>query len=585
MATIKATFSIGVLMCVGYALWLAGDTLQWFAEQSLVLALLSLRVCVGLVVFLVVAAALYAFGRQRHEHNRQRDGAFALREYWLEPLPKRIANWLMGRPSARAVYDPNANISHGVVIHNAVYCVEPAAGWDRQLAYAANIEGTRRAQAIAPGDGVIGLPWFGGGAGRAGIANAATGRMLAGAYDKPPKPPVTIDAPPALPALPPPAAITPQEAVTQSRPGALVLGQTDAGEIVRWDMAAHPHLRFHGATRGAGKTNAVQVLAAAALKTGAHVVVFDPARHKDWGDFRHCAELVDASDPAALADGAARLLTIYHNRTRQLAEAGARDTTQMERPPQRIVVVVCEFGAQCEMARAEGIMADVEVPLLQLARKAAAAGIYLVFEDQVMEHWPRAMSGNAAAVIGQMPLYAAQACGFIPRRGLSTETFERGQFWFGGQLVRVPHIAPELRSLLADVPAPRHLVMRTPPWVGADGGRSTVPPFQGERGGRGQNTPRPQNVPVERNGGTLPIDEPGRWDDVVAAWFAANPQALTGAALGISDLARAMCRDNEGGDANYEAYKGRAHKLFHDFRASVRLPNGAKLGTDITGGA
>ena len=72
----------------------------------------------------------------------------------------------------------------------------------------------------------------------------------------------------------------------------------------------------------------------------------------------------------------------------------------------------------------------------------------------------------------------------------------------------------------------------------------------------------------------------------MAAWFAAHPQALTGPAQGISDLARAMCRDNEGGnDANYEAYKGRAHKLFHEFRASVRLPGGEKLGTDITGGA
>jgi hypothetical protein len=63
----------------------------------------------------------------------------------------------------------------------------------------------------------------------------------------------------------------------------------------------------------------------------------------------------------------------------------------------------------------------------------------------------------------------------------------------------------------------------------------------------------------------------GRWDDVVAAWFDANPQALTGPAKGISDLARAMCRDNEGDDANYEAYKGRAFDLFHEFRKGGAL--------------
>jgi hypothetical protein len=349
-------------------------------------------------------------------------------------------------------------------------------------------------------------------------------------------------------------------------------------------MAQMPHLRFHGATRGAGKTNAIQVVAAGALKTGAHVVVFDPAHFKDWGDFRHCAELVDASDPATLADGAARLMTIYHNRTRQLAEAGRRDVSQMARPPQRIVVVICEFGAQCELARAEGVMGDIETHLLQLARKAAAAGIHLVLEDQAVERWPRALSANVAGTaIGRMPLYAAQACGFVARRGMTTETLQPGQFWYGGQLLRTPHMQPELRTLLASVPAPRRLVMQTPRW---EGERNSVPPAPGTAGAGGVPPVLPlENAGTERNAGTLADDAPGRWDDVVAAWFAANPQALTGPAQGISDLARAMCRDAEGNDANYANYKGRAHKLFHEFRAAVRLPNGDKIGTDITGGA
>jgi len=120
-----------------------------------------------------------------------------------------------------------------------------------------------------------------------------------------------------------------------------------------------------------------------------------------------------------------------------------------------------------------------------------------------------------------------------------------------------------------------------------------------------------ENAGTERNGGTQAIDDAGRWDAVVAAWFDANPQALKGPAKGISDLARAMCRDNEGGsDANYEAYKGRAHALFHEYRnrppaarlnpnridlstdegraawaqymADAQLPSGDKLGTDTS---
>ena len=563
-----------------YVLYLVSDRIPLWSRKLMQLAGLGARVCIGAAVLLVLVLCVWFLLRQRYEQNRQRDGAFALREYWLEPLPRRAANWLLGRPSARAVYDPNGNIAHAAVIHAGVFCVEPGAGWDRQLAYQHDIERTRRAQAIAPGDGVLGLPWFGGNGGRAGVANAATGRLLAGAYDKPPKPTVTVDAPPEAPQLPAPP-LTPQGAVAASKPAALVLGQTDGGDLVRWDLVRVPHLRFHGATQGAGKTNAIQTVAAGALKTGAHVIVFDPARFKDWNDFAHCAELVDAANPAVLADGAARLMTIYHNRTAALAEAGARNIGEMARPPRRVVVVVCEFGAQCELARAEGVMGEIETNLLQLARKGAAAGIHLVLEDQAVVRWPRALSANVAGVaIGRMPLYSAQACGFVPRRGATTEALEPGQFWFGGQLVRVPYMPPVLRELLADVPAPRRLVMDEPRW---EGERSAVP--DATEGG-GLPVPDRFTSGTERNAGTLAEDAPGRWDDVVAAWFAAHPQALTGPAQGISDLARAMCRDNEGGnDANYEAYKGRAHKLFHEFRASVRLPGGEKLGTDITGGA
>lgn len=100
----------------------------------------------------------------------------------------------------------------------------------------------------------------------------------------------------------------------------------------------------------------------------------------------------------------------------------------------------------------------------------------------------------------------------------------------------------------------------------------------------GRNNPTPRQHRPHR-AVVVSADTMTRWHSVVTAWFASHPAALTGPAQGISDLARAMCRDNEGGnDANYEAYKGRAHKLFHEFRAAVRLPSGAPLGIDITGG-
>jgi hypothetical protein len=589
MQTFKVTFAAAMLLGVAYILYIATDTILWFIEQFGVLALQSARVCGGMFVVTVGALLAWLLLRQQYERNRQRDGAFALREYWLEPWPKRVANWFTGRPSPRAVLDMNANISHAAVVANTIYTVEPSAGWDRQLAYMQDIERTRRTEAAVPGDGVLGLPWWSDG-GRGGVANAPTARLLAGAYDRQIKP-ATIDQPAPAPQLPAPD-LTPAAALCESRPASLVMGQTDSGDLVRWDMRQTPHLRFHGATRGAGKTNAIQTVAAGALVTGAHVVVFDPASLKDWGEFTGRAELVDTTEPQALADGAARLMTIYHNRTRQLAKAGARDVSHMARPPRRIVVVLCEFGAQCELARAEGVMGDIETPLLQLTRKAAATGIHLVIEDQAVERWPRALSANVAGVaIGRMPLYDAQACGFVPRRGMTTETLAPGQFWFGGLLLRTPHMEPELRTLLASVPAPAQLVMLTPPWKRE--GENSSQSVHGPVHGTSQDTswasspevdPPPANS-VNSPMNTAPTTVEGWYEWTLDNYLPAHPELLRtdkrGRGIGVQALAEAMAALN---GKTFEAMGGTASGVAKRLRSETSLPSGQPLGTDTTTG-
>jgi hypothetical protein len=580
LRTIQIAFVAAVLMIAAYWLYMVSDYIVLWSRRVMYLAGMGVRVCGALVVFLVLVAAVYWLARQQYERNRMRDGAHERRVIYLHPWHVRVFLWMIGRVPPRVELFPESLIAPGVVVSSAgVAEIEPRAGWDRQLTYAQTVEKTNRIRAAAPGDGVAALPWFAGG----GKTAAGLGRMLAGG-ERPPRP-VTVDAPPPLPQLPPPAPLTPQAAIAASRPASLVLGQTDSGELMRWDMAQTPHFRVHGTTQGAGKTNAAQVLAAAALRTGAHVVVFDPAGLKDWQDFAGHAELVDASDPATLADGAARLLTIYHNRTRQLVEAGARNIGEMARPPQRIVVVLCEFGAQCEQARADGVMGDIETPLLQLARKAAAAGIHLVLEDQAIVRWPRALSANVAGVaIGRMPLYSAQACGFVPRRGATTETLQPGQFWFGGQLVNVPHMQPALRELLADVPAPRLRVMNTPRWEGAGNVSQSV------RGGvfpevetsETAETPTPQ---VETNTGNAP--DAGKWYDYILSYMG-RPEGADlwkQPAKGVRELARAMSVLETGNEANEDNYVSIVSKAAKQIRNSARLPNGDRLGTDITGGA
>ena len=581
MRWIGAAFVAVCVVAVGGALLLAAPTVAAFVAAMAQAVILLTYACGGVFVLAALVALWWWVARTRHEHSRQRDGAFPLREYYLEPWPRRIANAMRGQPSVRVVLDVNAAMSPATLLGAfGVREVEPVAGYDRQLEYNREIERTRRAQAVTAGDMVTGNPLVQLQRGTMGVPNAATGRLLAGAYDRTPRP-VRVEPTPELPMLPPPPVrvLTPAEAVAESSDTALALGQTDSGDVVRWDLLRTPHLRVHGMTQGSGKTNLIQTAAAGALHTGAHVVVMDRVQFKDWDGWDGKAELIDTADPRTLADANARLLTAYHARTTRLAAAKARNIASLPNPPRRIIVVVSEFGAQCEVARAEGVINDVLGPLSQLLRLAAATGIHFIFEDQVVDRWPRAAIANSAPVIGRMPDHAGQACGYHGRGG-GTGSFAPYTFAFDGQMFRAPHMQPVLPALLATVPPPPKLLMNTPPSQvrpvkGDRGGRSTVPYSETfHEGGEGDgilvpNTPTPTGTVVqERNAGTA--DEPGRWDDVVAAWFAAHPQALTGPALGISDLARAMCRDNEGNDANYEAYKGRAHPLFHDFRKAAR---------------
>lgn len=591
MTTIKLTFAAVVLLVVAWTMATIQPMIPDMARGAADMLAFITRACLGTVLLVAVSSVVWVFLRQRYERDRQRDGAFPLREYHLEPLPKRAIKALFGKPSPKVILDVNAMMTHGAMIFQGIHLAEAPAGWDRQLAYMSDIERTRRVQAAIAGDAVLGNPFVNLQRGIGGVANAATGRMLAGAYDKPIKPQSFVDVPSEQePARLPAPELTGTEAVEQSRPASIVMGQTDDGALVRWNMTQTPHLRFHGMTQGSGKTNAIQTVAAGALATGAHVVVCDRVQFKDWGDFDGRAEFVDTSNPQQLADACARLYNIYLGRTHKLRQAGAKNIAQHGRM-QRIVVVISEFGAQMASARADGVGREVEYPLTQLARLAGSTGIHLIAEDQVTKGWPRELAGNMVPVIGRMPAYAGQACGYQGRGG-GTDTFPSYTFWYEGVMLKTPHMEPVLGDVLADVPAPKALVMLTPAAEipgDVDGERSTVPSVpQGQNGGEGApfSTVLPlENAGTEWNAGTPTVDEPGRWDDVVAAWFAANPQALTGPAQGISDLARAMCRDNEGNDANYVAYKGRAHKLFHEFRNNVRLPGGDKLGTDITGGA
>lgn len=233
-------------------------------------------------------------------------------------------------------------------------------------------------------------------------------------------------------------------------------------------------------------------------------------------------------------------------------------------------------------------MSDIETPLLQLARKAAATGIHLVLEDQAIVRWPRALSANVAGVaIGRMPLYSAQACGFVPRRGATTETLQPGQFWFGGQLVNVPHMQPALRELLANVPAPAMRVMRTARWEGESSSQvvhnAVQEPVQEQfTAVHPEVDPLPPPL-VNSPMNTSPTTVEGWYEWTIDNYLSAHPDLLRtddrGRGMGVKALAEAMAAEN---GKDLDAMKGTASEVAKRIREAAYLPNGAKLGVDTT---
>lgn len=473
---------------------------------------------------------------------RQRDGAFPLQRVKLAD-------------GATLWFDPNQTVGAATIVHPQYGLIEvpPQAGWNVQMAVRLAVERTRQLQAMYPGDDAR--------MHRHGAHSAVPRASAAQFRDQKPaqlpaRPePVTIDVP-----AEPVKLWTAADGLGMGTRTRLPMGQTSGAELVHWNLVESPHIRVHGKSQGAGKTNLIRTVAAAALRSGHHVIVCDRRRFKDWAEFDGKAELIDVRDPRRFVAVAEQLAGIYRERDGILGQHGAPNIGKLANPPQRLVVVVAEFGALCAQADADGVLNDVLHPLTMVLREAGAAGVHVVIEDQVVDQrWPRGISTNAEPVTGYLPQNYGAAGGYYDAHKLPAYTFH-----FAGTVFKSWDMRPVVGGVLANVPAARSIVP-------VPGGWGSSPEVERENG--------TENVPVGTAAG---IDEPGRWDDVVAAWFSRNPRALVGPAMGISDLARAMATDAEGTPANYEAYKGRAHKLFHEFRNAVRLPGGDRLGVDIS---
>lgn len=537
-------FLIVVFLMIGYARPdLMDAALRYLGVYLIYLGWFFLSV-------LAVGAALMVllvWRKQSLAANRPVDGAFPLQRYRLKGGRTLIVN-------------PNTMVSPAAIVDKREGYAEweHPAGWEVLARIRELVERANMVRAMFPGDHARTNPH--GAMSAMPRLNASSLKQLEA------KPPKVIEgkSEPVVehPPLPP---INVQDAIATSTTTNWAVGQDrESGEIVRWDLTRNPHVRWHGATQGSGKTNACKTLLVGALLAGCHVIVCDRRRFKDFGAFQGKVELVATNDPRMLITLLQRLAQIYQQRDRMLAAHGAANIGEV-RGESRYVVLVTEFGALCTVAQAEGVYGQMVEPLTLIMREAGATGVHLLFEDQVVEKgiWPGAVLANSTAFIGRLPSRAGQAVGYY-----HSDKLPPYHFYYEGRVLKTWDMRPVERRLLAAVPAfnPQlALGVRE----GVHGGvREDVRPLapSGEGGMEGAGTGDEQ--------------EDDYWAEVVADWFDRNPDALTGTPEGISDLARAMSFHQTGSPSAYRDYKSRAHRLYHAFRDAASM-NNHPLGMDI----
>lgn len=517
----------------------------WFAEVG-ALALLCGRVLIGVGV---AGGLIFAWWwMDRHNANKRRmvDGALPVMVFNLLPWTVRVLNTLQGKPSPRAIYDPTMNAAPYAIVHDQVYLPTMTG---EQLTYALAVEKTNRTRAAITGDGVKGAIYYTPEGRGGGVANAATGRMLAGAYDRPDKP-VKVEPPPAVPQLPAPAPadLTINDAVRSATPDWWTIGQAN-GQLVGFNPMHKPHIGIVGST-GTGKTTGMGFLIAAhALRNGWHVVVLDADDGAAWTAFSMQAERVE-TDGATFAKQIGAVYTEFERRVNLLHTTGATDINGVANV-RRMLVVIEEYGDLVRQLRIRDKTAadTVDSQLDGMMRRGRKAGVHLMLLDQYPEYWSQqVIAGAKLLCIYRLGPGQGNKVGYYSAHELT----DTGEFAVDGQRCRSWHIAPALRKMLADVPA---LDVR----ARVIDGVCSVSPNAGE----GVSIPEVANAErVQPNATdrteTPPID-PGPTDlqSAVWAWRDANP-----------DGTQAQLR-NDFEARGIDIARGYAHELWHKWPGAV----------------
>jgi hypothetical protein len=448
MKSVYSTLVVAWLGTLGFVMAVLLMVVDDFEERAAaVLDFLGLGTLIlGGIVIVAIAAfttVLLVATVNRHRHRLQR----FRRRRWDSTAPVWLAllKWVVGEP---VLYNPNLATSAVVVNEweQGVVEVEPAGGWERQLLVRLAVEKTNALRAMYPGDDVR-RDRYG--------AMSDTPRLAVGGLRA-----LTDDQ--KVPALPPgvgpviegratPVRLTFAQALAGNTAIGFAVGlDVQTGAVVRWNLERHPHVRFHGTTQGSGKTNLAKHLVLGLLAQGAHVVVLDRRKFKNFAELQGYVECIPTNDPWNFVAAMQQLCAIYQERDRLLGAQGVADITGLAQPLPRYGVLLCEFGSLCEVAQAEGVLDQALQSLTLVMREAAATGVHLLFEDQTTQKgiWPRAVKANASAVFtGYLPLNEGQAGGYHHAHKLG-----QYEFHYDGQILKGWDLQVEVSAVLRMLP-------------------------------------------------------------------------------------------------------------------------------------
>lgn len=404
----RTTLAAGICAIVGYLVYINQGRMSDAIGQGLTIIfwwLLALLTLGGVVVLYM------AYNRETTRNNRPVDGSYALIRKRLHKDTQLPDGRIVPKGTEITIIPDNA-IGSAIISHPAYGIVEPepAAGWALQADVRRTIQPTHTAQALTVGDqahistrGMIST-------GRGGIPNAATGKLLAGAFDRPQKPnPIrTLPAPvqETTPAAPPAPRLSLTDALSQSTGSRWIVGQADDGRLAAFEPSTHAHAAIVGST-GTGKTRSVgYALALAAIRSGWHVLILDPDGGADWSPFRSHTEWQE-TDRSTFPGQIENIYNFYERRA-------SLDS------PRPVLVVIEEYGDLIRQLRttSRSTADQVDVQLDSILQRGRKRSMHVALIDQYPEHW-------TPAVIGGTKFRAVFQLG--PNQGAKMEEYKAAQ--------------------------------------------------------------------------------------------------------------------------------------------------------------